>query len=514
MFVRLCLIFIVTNCLYTHGNASKILCVFNMASPSHYILGSAYAKALAEKGHDVTVVSPFEEKNPPKNGTLRSIVLTGFKEDHEKLLEEADHFNNDKPTFAKVALILSKIVHMTEKTLQHPNFQELINSDEKFDVVVIEQFFNDALKGLASHFDAPLILFNSVGANNFVNPLVGNPSPPSYIPDMMQDFSSNMSFFQRVKNTLSIQALSLVNYFYIYPAHGKLMKKYIPRASDYTEVIYNASLVFLNSDPSINMAVPKVPCMIDIGGLHVQQPKQLPADLKAFLDGAKEGVIYFSMGSNLRSKNLPIEKRQSLLNVFSKLKLKILWKWEDDVLPGQPKNVKLNKWLPQPDVLAHPNVKLFITHGGYLSTTEAIYHGKPVLAIPVFADQFLNSKNLELQGYGKHIPFIDLNEENLSRVLDELLNNPEYARHAQRGSKIMRDKIVNPKDAAVYWTEYVIRHQGASHLKVAGVNLPLYKYLLLDVYLFLTVVVLSVIYLLILLKRICRRLLQRKSKKD
>lgn len=378
MFARLCLIFIVTNCLYTHGNASKILCVFNMASPSHYILGSAYAKALAEKGHDVTVVSPFEEKNPPKNGTLRSIVLTGFKEDHEsklvkireiiksnmiyknlfyklmflsELLKEADHFNSDKPTFAKVALILSKVVHMTEKTLQHPNFQELINSDEKFDVVVIEQFFNDALKGLASHFDAPLILFNSVGANNFVNPLVGNPSPPSYIPDMMQDFSSNMSFFQRVKNTLSIQGLSLVNYFYIYPAHGELMKKYIPRASDYTEVIYNASLVFLNSDPSINMAVPKVPCMIDIGGFHVQQPKQLPADLKAFLDGAKEGVIYFSMGSNLRSKNLPIEKRQSLLNVFSKLKLKILWKWEDDVLPGQPKNVKLSKWLPQPDVL-------------------------------------------------------------------------------------------------------------------------------------------------------------------
>jgi hypothetical protein len=62
-------------------------------------------------------------------------------------------------------------------------------------------------------------------------------------------------------------------------------------------------------------------------------------------------VVYFSMGSNLKSADLPVEKRDALLRAFSKLKLKVLWKWEEDVLPGQPKNVKLGKWLPQSDLL-------------------------------------------------------------------------------------------------------------------------------------------------------------------
>lgn len=36
-------------------------------------------------------------------------------------------------------------------------------------------------------------------------------------------------------------------------------------------------------------------------------------------------------------------------------------------------------------------------------------------------------------------------------------------------------------DTAVYWTEYVIRHKGAHHLKPVPVYMPWYRYLLLDI---------------------------------
>ena len=67
------------------------------------------------------------------------------------------------------------------------------------------------------------------------------------------------------------------------------------------------------------------------------------------------------------------------LEVFSKLKQKVLWKWETEKMDGLPKNVMLSKWLPQQDVLGHPNVKLFITHGGQSSFQESLCHQKPVV---------------------------------------------------------------------------------------------------------------------------------------
>lgn len=74
---------------------------------------------------------------------------------------------------------------------------------------------------------------------------------------------------------------------------------------------------------------------------------------------------------------------------------------------------------------AHPNVKLFITHNGLLSTIEAVYHGVPILGIPVFADQHINAKMATLNGYALNLPFEDpsFSEEKLSELLQELLTN-------------------------------------------------------------------------------------------
>lgn len=60
--------------------AARILGNFPTIAPSHYILGNALLKGLAEAGRNVTMISPFEEKDPPKEGSYRDVVLTGFSE--------------------------------------------------------------------------------------------------------------------------------------------------------------------------------------------------------------------------------------------------------------------------------------------------------------------------------------------------------------------------------------------------------------------------------------------------
>lgn len=74
-------------------------------------------------------------------------------------------------------------------------------------------------------------------------------------------------------------------------------------------------------------------------------------DLQKYLDDAEHGVIYFSLGSNLKSSQMPKDKLIAITKTFAKLPQKILWKYEDENLPGKPDNLKIGKWFPQNDIL-------------------------------------------------------------------------------------------------------------------------------------------------------------------
>lgn len=128
-------------------------------------------------------------------------------------------------------------------------------------------------------------------------------------------------------------------------------------------------------------------------------------------------------------------------------------------------------------------MKLFITHSGLLSTTETVYHGVPVLAIPVFGDQYMNAEKAVHYGYGLMLGYNDKNfsYETFSSTLSELLNNPKYMENARQRSQIFHDRPLSPMENTVYWVEYVLRNNGAKHLQVSGANLPIYKYLMLDI---------------------------------
>ena len=66
------------------------------------------------------------------------------------------------------------------------------------------------------------------------------------------------------------------------------------------------------------------------------------------------------------------------------------------------------------DVLAHKNVKLFITHGGLGSFLESMYHAKPVLVMPGFVDQFFMANRATSLGMGLRLDWKELTAEKLS----------------------------------------------------------------------------------------------------
>jgi glucuronosyltransferase len=96
-----------------------------------------------------------------------------------------------------------------------------------------------------------------------------------------------------------------------------------------------------------------------------------------------------SLGTNIRSDMLGKETLISIIQTFKEIPdYNFLWKFESDELPMKlSSNVKVLKFLPQNSILAHPHVKAFISHGGLMSTQEALWYGKPIVGIPFFADQ-------------------------------------------------------------------------------------------------------------------------------
>lgn len=336
--------------------------------------------------------------------------------------------------------------------------------------------------------------------------------PDSYIPNPFLSFTDRMTFTERLTNTIINRCEDFMYNFLHLPNQKRLYNKYFPNAKkSFYEMYKSSAIIFLNNHVSSSAARPYLPNMIEIGGIHVEPAKPLPLNIQNFLDSAKDGAILFSMGSIIKGTQWSKQHREAFIEAFGKLKQKVLWKYEADVLPNKPSNVMISPWIPQRDILAHPNVKLFITHGGLLGTTEALVEGVPVLAIPVYGDQKMNMAKAVASGYGLKMDIENITESETSSFINEILTNPKYVNNANLISARFTDRPMTPKEAVVYWTDYAVRHKGAQHLKAAGNSLSFIEFHLIDVYAVFTVVGLFILYFVYILLKLTLRKIFKKA---
>lgn len=85
------------------------------------------------------------------------------------------------------------------------------------------------------------------------------------------------------------------------------------------------------------------------------------------------------------------------------------------------KNIKTVTWMPQNDILGHPNLKLFMTHGGLNSVYEATYHGVPMLLTPLWGDQVGNAAKVKAAGFGESVN-IKANDGFTAKMIVDLIN--------------------------------------------------------------------------------------------
>ncbi|XP_063696226.1 UDP-glycosyltransferase UGT5-like [Culicoides brevitarsis] len=472
----------------------KILLLAPFPPPSHYLWISHFTKALLDRGHHVTAITSNHAKFKHRNLT-EVVVNPPF--DGPKYLPMKDIFDmrydND---WENLWLYWRAGLMTTEHALQTSVVQKFIQREDHFDLVLSEQFFQESFLMFAYKFDCPIVTIGTLGYSDFMDRAMGFHSPWATVPHSTLPYSSEMTFWERTYNVMMSLADAVLREWYYYPKQEHLAQTYFkflkqrrgPLPS-VRELEKNISAMLINTHFSINPPRPLMPGQINVAGAHIHPPNPLPEDIQTFLDGARNGVILFSLGSIIQSKEMPISKMRTFANVFKTLKQRVIMKYEDNMLPSVSPNVMAVKWLPQADILAHPNVILFITHGGIFGSQEAIYHGVPMLFIPFYGDQFRNALRAERDGYGLTLPWNEISASTLREKLNDLLGHTGYKEKAVEVSKLFRDNPMPVMEQAMYTIEYVIRNNGALHWKSGGIKLAWWQHQLWDVYFFLSVVI-------------------------
>lgn len=112
---------------------------------------------------------------------------------------------------------------------------------------------------------------------------------------------------------------------------------------------------------------------------------------------------------------------------------------------------------------------------------ETVYHGVPVVSMPVFCDHDANAAKAEVDGYAKKIDLLNLSSDKLYKAIKEVIDEPKYKTEVKKRQILIKDQHETPLERAVYWTEYVIRHRGAYHLQSPAKDLNYFQYHMIDV---------------------------------
>uniref|UniRef100_A0A2A4K0I8 UDP-glycosyltransferases domain-containing protein n=1 Tax=Heliothis virescens TaxID=7102 RepID=A0A2A4K0I8_HELVI len=490
------------------ADASKILVVFSFPSRSHGILGDGIVRNMLKAGHDVTYITPFEYKNAPAN--LRQIDVSSNLDLMPSDLTTIKTLMEGNNMRFNIFFMYYMMTELVKSTIQNENVQKILSDpNEKFDLVIAEWMISEVPAGFAAVYDCPFIWISSVEIHWMLLRFIDEASNPAFTVDIMSTFTPPLNFVQRASELWTQVKHSLISYLildriqeYTYHTYiGPLIEKRGRKVPEFNDIRYNISMIFSNAYVDTSSALSLPQSHKYIGGYHIDENvKPLPEDLQKLMDGAKNGVIYFSMGSNLKSKDMPDELKASLVKMFGTLKYTVLWKFEE-VLPNLPPNLHIIKWAPQQSILAHPNLRLFITHGGLLSTTETVHFGVPIIGIPVFGDQFVNVHRAEKRGFARKVDLSYTMSDELKKTILEVVDDKRYAEKAKELSVIHHDRPVKPGDELIHWVNHVLRTRGAPHLRSPALGVPFYQKMFLDLAVVLTIF-LTVAY--ILLKRAWR----------
>uniref|UniRef100_A0A8B9S8Q1 UDP-glucuronosyltransferase n=1 Tax=Apteryx owenii TaxID=8824 RepID=A0A8B9S8Q1_APTOW len=439
-------------CCWSPGFCGKV--VVWPTDASHWINLKVLLEELVLRGHEVTVLVPsinmlIDYRDTSSPFTFEVLQVPFTQETLDAIMEDflntwVNEFTNlsSWEVLWKMKKDLEVFTNMSKMTCDtlvlNPQLMAKLQQ-AKFDILIADPLYIGG-ELVAEILAIPFIYSFRFSIGNTAERLCGRlPSPPSYVPASMGRLMDRMHFMERLLILCNLQQTRLL------PC--------VP--TTLCETMGKAEMWLIRTYWDFEFPRPFLPNFEFVGGLHCQP--------HAFYGRAcKMQYVYL---------NVPL--------------FKVLWRYKGRKPETLGSNTRIYDWIPQNDLLGHPLTKAFITHGGTNGIYEAIYHGVPLVGIPMFADQHDNIAHMRAKGAAVELDFGTLKTQDLVDAVNTVINNSTYKENALRLSRIHHDQPMKPLDRAVFWIEFVMRHKGAKHLRPASHHLTWYQYHCLDVLAFL-----------------------------
>jgi len=199
-------------------------------------------------------------------------------------------------------------------------------------------------------------------------------------------------------------------------------------------------LWLFNSVPGLDYPQPFPPLLQYTGCLSdIDKAEEFPAEVLSFLESvpADKPVVYISYGTFVA---LSRDVVHHIVDTLAEENLYVLWalpKPQQVGLPEQlPSNVLVHNWIPTTRALAHPKVRVFVSHCGVNSVLESLAQGVPIVGYPQLGDQLPLCSRVAYLGAGITAPKPQswLRKEDILNVLE----NPSYTQHAEAFKRLFK----------------------------------------------------------------------------
>lgn len=184
--------------------------------------------------------------------------------------------------FTSVPMQWNLGVELSDLIMSHRNMKQFVQSDSySFDLVMIETFCQEYTVTIGHKFNAPVINLAPAMIWPSVSKWLHVPSTFSYIPNSFLITAKDISFVERLKNTVTgVMQLYVENYLYL-PKMKEIMNKHFAYRGwesrpPLERMLNNVSLTLSNSYYAVGIPRPYPPGVIEVGGMHIKEPKSLP----------------------------------------------------------------------------------------------------------------------------------------------------------------------------------------------------------------------------------------------